>query len=123
MNITMLQTIASSRVQELQRDSRDCRQAAQARQPRPARSAPRRGGGLRAERATGMRSRVGYTLVEGRPAPRGDQRPAPLMSSRPAPVRPRAGVRQPARGRQGKGIRSGSTHPVRAGAEASTAGL
>ena len=64
MNITMLQTLASSRVQELQRDSRDCRQAAQARRPRPARPAPRRGSSLRAQRATGMRSRVGYTLVE-----------------------------------------------------------
>ena len=63
MNIAMLPTLASSHVRELQRDSRDYRQAAQARRPRPARPAQRRGG-LRAERATGMRRRVGYTLVE-----------------------------------------------------------
>lgn len=64
MNIAMLQTLASSHAQELQRDSRDYRRAAEARRPRPARPAPRRSGGLRAGHATGIRSRVGYTLLE-----------------------------------------------------------
>ncbi|HEY1644356.1 MAG TPA: hypothetical protein VGG35_27075 [Streptosporangiaceae bacterium] len=64
MNIDMLQTLAGTRVQELQRDSRDYRRAAQARRPRPVRPAPRRSAGPRADRATGVRSRVGYTLLE-----------------------------------------------------------
>ena len=58
MNPTMLHTLADSRVQDIQRDSRSRHLARQARQSRPAQPARHQG------RGTGMRIRVGYTLVE-----------------------------------------------------------
>jgi hypothetical protein len=61
MNSNMLHTLARTRVQDIRRESRDRHLAGLARQAETARLAeasPR--GGQR----SGMRSRVGYTLVE-----------------------------------------------------------
>jgi hypothetical protein len=58
MNPSLLHTLADSRVQEIQRDSRERHLAALARTPHPWRPVSHQ------VRGTGMRIKVGYTLVE-----------------------------------------------------------